>query len=67
FLHTSAYSTAVALGAFSFLVGACSLSLALVARLLERHKLYLAVQLPALLLQVGIITILFLSGSLSVT
>lgn len=67
FLHTPAFGTTVALGALSFFVSACSLSLALITRLLERHELYLAVQLPALLLQVGIIATLFLSGSLSVT
>jgi O-antigen/teichoic acid export membrane protein len=55
FLHTDIYSTAIALGAvWSFLSG-CSICLVAIARMTERHKLYLYVQLPALIVQVGLI------------
>jgi len=67
FLQTPAYGMAIKAGALSFFAGACAISLAMVARLLERHTLYLAAQLPALLLQVAITVTLFFTGALTVT
>ena len=66
FLHTASYETAIALGALSYLLSGCSLCLVLIVRLTERHKLYPMVQIPALLLQIGLLIWFITSGTLSV-
>jgi O-antigen/teichoic acid export membrane protein len=67
FLQTPAYAGTIALGALSAFTNACALCLVLIVRLTEQHKLYLRVQLPTLMLQVGLIVTLFLTASLNVT
>lgn len=58
FVGTVDYGVAVALGALWSFLNACTLCLALVARMNERHVLYMAVQLPALVLQTVLIVYL---------
>lgn len=67
YLHTPEYETAIALGALSSFLNGCSLCLVLIVRLSERHKLYQMVQLPGLVLQVGLIVWFIVSASLSVS
>jgi O-antigen/teichoic acid export membrane protein len=66
FLHTAGYESAIALGALSYFLSGCSLCLILIVRLTERHKLYPMVQIPALILQVGLLIWFIMSASLSV-
>lgn len=66
FLQTPTYAGAISLGSLSAFLNACALCLVMLVRLTERHKLYLRVQLPALLLQIAILLSLFFSASLNV-
>jgi O-antigen/teichoic acid export membrane protein len=60
FLRTPDYASAIVLGAIWSFLNACTLCLVLIVRMLERHTLYLMVQLPALFLQVTLIVWLLL-------
>jgi O-antigen/teichoic acid export membrane protein len=60
FLQTTAYASTIALGALWSFLAASALSMLLVVRLTERHRLYLLVQIPALLVQIGLIVWLLL-------
>ncbi|HBR43908.1 MAG TPA: hypothetical protein DEA80_03055, partial [Afipia sp.] len=66
FLHTPSYSGVIALGALSAFLNACSLCLAIIVRLTEKHKLYPIVQIPALILQVSLIGWFVASASLTI-
>lgn len=66
FLHTPSYSSVIALGAVSAFLNACSICLVSLVRLTERHTLYPAVQIPALIVQIGIIGWFIVSGSLTI-
>jgi O-antigen/teichoic acid export membrane protein len=66
FLHTPSYEGVIALGALSALLNACSLCLVFIVRLTERHKIYPMVQVPTLILQVGLIGWFIASASLSI-
>lgn len=55
FLHTPAYANVISLGALFSFLNVCWLGLVAILRLTERHKLYLAVQAPVLILQTGLI------------
>lgn len=66
FLQTPSYDSVIALGALSAFLNACSLCLAIIVRLTEKHKLYPIVQIPALILQVCLIGWLIASASLTI-
>lgn len=66
FFHTPSYQRVIALGAVSAFLNACSLCLIIIVRLTERHRMYPVIQLPALILQVGLIGWFIVSGSLSI-
>lgn len=65
FLNTPDYAGAVALGALASFLNSCALCLMLLARLSERHTLYLAIQIPTLILQVVLIVSLVALGALN--
>lgn len=66
FLHTPSYSGVIALGALSAFLNAWSLCLVFIVRLVEKHKLYPMVQVPALILQVGLLGWFIASSSLTI-
>ncbi|MES2168389.1 MAG: oligosaccharide flippase family protein [Pseudomonadota bacterium] len=66
FLHTPSYSGVIALGALSAFLNAWSLCLVFIVRLVEKHKLYPMVQMPALILQVGLLGWFIASASLTI-
>lgn len=66
FLRTDANATAIAVGALASCLTGCTLTLGWVVRLTERHRLYALAQLPALAVQVGLIIVFIMTGTLSV-
>ncbi len=66
FLRTPSYDNVIALGALSAFLNACSLSLVIIVKLTEKHRIYPMVQLPALILQVGLMGWFIASASLTV-
>lgn len=66
FLHTPTYDGVIALGALSALLNAWSLCLVAIVRLTEKHKLYPMIQIPALILQVGLIGWFIASATLNI-
>ena len=66
-LQTAAGAPAVAIGALASFLVAFSLCLASVVRLQERHKLYMMVQLPAILIQLGLLVLLLVVARLGLS
>lgn len=66
FFHTPSYSRVITLGAVSAFLNACSLCLVIIVRLTEKHRMYPIIQLPALILQIGLIGWFIVSSSLSI-
>jgi O-antigen/teichoic acid export membrane protein len=66
-LQTTAHAEVIALGALASFLIAFSLCLASVVRLQERHKLYMMVQLPAVLIQLGVLIVLLVATGLGLS
>ena len=66
-LQTAAPAEVVAFGALASFLMAFSLCLASVVRLQEWHKLYMIVQLPAVLIQLGLLIVLLVAAKLGLS
>ena len=66
FLHTATYEVVIKLGAFSALMSALALCLVPLVRLVEQHKLYLFIQMPALVFQIGLLAGFIATSSLTI-
>ena len=66
-LQTSAHAEVIAFGALASFLIAFSLCLASVVRLQEWHKLYMMVQLPAVLIQLGLLVVLLVATKLGLS